>query len=144
MNVRFGHPLAVVLLEDVHLLHVGLRVLLHDDVDRRRELHVAADVIAVRVRVDDRRHRLRRQLLDLVEDRLAPARILRVDDDDAVGADEDGGVAAAASSSMKRLSFSFSTSTTFGPCGCGCALHGDATARRTASNDAERALMRLS
>ena len=71
-------------------------VLLHDDVDRRRELDVAADVIAMRVRVDDRRHRLVRELLDLVEDRLAPARILRVDDDDAVAPDEDGGVAAAA------------------------------------------------
>ena len=67
-----------------------------DDVDRRRELDVAADVIAVRVRVDQERDRLRRQLLDLVEDRLAPAGVLRVDDGDAVGGDEHGGVAAAA------------------------------------------------
>ena len=79
------HPTAVLcrrwLLEDrVHLLHVGLGVLLRDDVDRRRELDVAADVVAVRVGVDQRRDRLGRQLLDLVEDRLAPAGVLRVDD----------------------------------------------------------------
>ena len=37
-----------------HLLHVGVRVLVDDDVDRGRELDVAADVVAVRVRVDDR------------------------------------------------------------------------------------------
>ena len=30
-----------------------LRVLVRHHVDRRRELHVAADVVAVRVRVDD-------------------------------------------------------------------------------------------
>ena len=58
--------------------------------------HVAAHVIAVGVRVDQQRHGLRRQLLDLVEDRLTPAGVLRVDHRDAVGRDEHGGVAAAA------------------------------------------------
>ena len=90
------HAAVVVLLEDVHLLHVGLGVLLDDDVDRRREIHVAAHMVAVCVCVDERCHRLGRQLLDLVEDRLAPARVLRVDDDDAVCSEEHGGVAAAA------------------------------------------------
>src|SRR5262249_13606627 len=56
----------------------------------------AADMVAVRVRVDQQRDRLRRQLLDLVENRLAPARVLRVDHGHAVRVDEDGGVAAAA------------------------------------------------
>jgi len=91
-----GHPDAVVFLEDRHLLHVGLRVFLRDEVDRRRELHVAAHMVAVRVRVDQRRDRLRRQLLDLVQDRRAPARVLRVHDDDAVRGDEHGRVPAAA------------------------------------------------
>jgi len=38
-----------------------------------------------------------RQLFHLVEDRLTPARVLRVDDDDAVRCHEHGGVAAATS-----------------------------------------------
>ena len=71
-------------------------VRLDDDVHRRRELDVAAHVIAVRMRVDQRRHRLVGERLDLVENRLAPARVLRIDHHDAVGGDEDGGVAAAA------------------------------------------------
>ena len=53
-------------------------------------------MIAVRVRVDDRRDRLGRQFLDLVEDRLAPAGILGVHDDHAVRGDVDGGIAATA------------------------------------------------
>ena len=73
-------------------------------------------MIAVGVGVDDRGDRLVGQLLDLVEDRLAPAGILRVDDDDAVRGDEHGGVAAAALQ-QNRLSLSFSTSTTFGAAG---------------------------
>ena len=69
---------------------------MRDDVDGGRELHVAAHVIAVRVGVDDHRDRFARQPLDLVENRLAPSGILRVDDHDAVGADEHGGVASPA------------------------------------------------
>ena len=79
-----------------HLLHERLRVLLGHDVDRRRKFHIAAHVIAVRVRVDDRRDWLAGHLFDLVENRLAPAGIFRVDDIDAGRADEDGSVSAAA------------------------------------------------
>jgi hypothetical protein len=79
-----------------HLLHTCRGVLVHDDVHGRRERDVPADVIAVGVRVDDRRHRLAGELLDLREDRLAPARVLRVDDGDAVGLHEHGRVSAAA------------------------------------------------
>src|SRR5438034_8575143 len=71
-----------------HFAHVGLRVLLHDDVNRGREVDVAADMVAVRVGVDQRGHWFVGQLLDLVKDRLAPAGILRVDDDDARSRDE--------------------------------------------------------
>jgi hypothetical protein len=90
------HSAAVVLLEDVHLLHVRLGVLLRDDFDAGRELDVAAHMVAVRMRVDQRRHRFVGERLDLVEDRLPPAGILRVDDDDPVGRDEHRCVAAAA------------------------------------------------
>ena len=90
------HAAVVVLLEDVHLLHVRLGVLLHHDVHGRREFDVAAHMIPVRVRVDQHRHRLLGDRLDLVEDRLSPSRVLGVDDGDAVRRDEDGGVAAAA------------------------------------------------
>ena len=74
----------------------ALRVFLNDYVDRRRKVHVAAHVVAVRMGVDQRRDRLRRQLLDLVENRPPPARVFRVDHGHAVGHHEDGGVAAAA------------------------------------------------
>jgi hypothetical protein len=90
------HPVVVVLFEDRHLLHVRFRVFLDDDVNGRRERDVAADVIAVGVRVDQQRHRLRRQLLDFREDWLPPARVLRIDHRYTVGHDEDGRVAAAA------------------------------------------------
>ena len=50
--------LGLVALEGVHLLHVRLGVLLRDEFDRRAEELVAAGVIAVRVRVDDRGDRL--------------------------------------------------------------------------------------
>ena len=53
-------------------------------------------MVAVRVGVDDAHDRLARQFLDLVEDGLAPAGVLRVDHGDAVRADEHGRVAAAA------------------------------------------------
>ncbi len=69
---------------------------MRDDFHRRRELDVAAHVVAVRVRVDDHRHRLVRDGLDLVEERLAPARVLGIDDHDAGGGDEDGTVSTAA------------------------------------------------
>ena len=59
-------------------------------------------MIAVRVRVDDADHRLRAEFLDLVENRLAPSRVLRVDDGDAVGHDEHRGVAAAALSAQNE------------------------------------------
>ena len=91
-----GQAAAVVRLEDVHRLHVGLGVLLSDHLDRRGELHVAAHVVAVRMRVDQDLHRLVGQPFQLLEERLAPAGILRVDDHDAVCDDEDGSVAAAA------------------------------------------------
>jgi hypothetical protein len=79
-----------------HRCHVRLRVFLRDDVHGRGELDVAAHVIAMRVGVDDHRHRFRGERLDLVEKRLAPAGILGVHHRDAVRGDEDGGVAAGA------------------------------------------------
>ncbi len=137
LNVRFGRPFPPFCskmfggggapglpspVTGLHRLHVRRGVLLHDDVDRRRELDVAAHVIAVRVRVDDGRDRLRAQLLDLRQNRRAPSRVLRVDDGDAVRLDEDGRVAAAASPfRTNRLSLSFSTSTTMGFCPPCCA-----------------------
>ena len=61
-------------LKRVHLLHVRLGVLLGDDFDRGREELVTAGVIAVRMGVDDRGHRLVRDGSDLVHDPLAPVR----------------------------------------------------------------------
>ena len=90
-----GQELRVVAFEGVHLLHVGLRVLLRDDLDRRAEEAVVAGVIPVRVGVDDPRHRLGGDALHLVEDRLAPAGELRVHERDAAVGDEHGDVAAA-------------------------------------------------
>src|SRR3954468_21941549 len=78
----------------VRLLHVLLRIFLGDHVHRRGEFDVAAHVIAVRMGVDDRRHRFIGQRLDLVEDWLAPSWILRVDYHDALVGDEHGGIAA--------------------------------------------------
>jgi len=77
-------------------LHIRLRVLLHDDVHRGRELDVAADMVAMRMSVDQRGHRLVRQFLDLVQDRLTPAGILRIHDNDAIAGDEHSRIAAAA------------------------------------------------
>ena len=67
-----------------------------DDVHGGGKLDVAAHVVAVRMGVDDHRHRLGGERLDLLEQRLAPAGILGVDDHDARGGDEHGRVAAAA------------------------------------------------
>ena len=50
-----------------HLRHVRLGVRLRHDYDSGREFHVAAHVIAVRVRVDDRGDGLARQLLDIAQ-----------------------------------------------------------------------------
>jgi hypothetical protein len=68
-------------------------------------------VIAVRVRVDQCRHRLVGERLDLVENRLAPAGVLRIDNDDAIGGDG-GRLPRRRSSafSTARLSLSFVTS----------------------------------
>ena len=52
-------------------------------------------MITVRMGVDERRYRLIRQFLDLVEDRLTPARIFGVNDHNAPGGDEYGCVSAA-------------------------------------------------
>ena len=95
--------LRVVALEGVHLLHVRLRVLVRDDLDRGREHVVAAGVVAVRVRVDDRRHRLVGDGFDPVEQYLAPAGELRIDHDDASGGDEDTGVAAGEQAPVGRI-----------------------------------------
>jgi len=51
-------------------------------------------VVEVRVGVDDRRDRLGGQLADLVDERLSPARELRVDQHHAIARDERGRVAA--------------------------------------------------
>ena len=63
-------------------------------------------VIAVRMRVDDGRDRLVGELLDLVENRLTPSGVLRIDDHDAFGRDEHCRVAPAAYED-ERLSRSF-------------------------------------
>ena len=65
---------------------------MRDDFHGRRELDVAADMVAMRMRVDDHPHRLVGDALDLLEQRLTPAWILRVDDDHAVRGDEDRAV----------------------------------------------------
>jgi hypothetical protein len=76
-------PPATVVLEDVllgaglqavhrvHLLHQLRGVRVRDHFHSGWKLHVAADVIEVRVRVDDRRHRLVGELLHRFDDRLA-------------------------------------------------------------------------
>ena len=69
---------------------------MHDDLDVRREEHVAARVIAVRVRVQNVRDRLVGDRAHLIEDALAVVGELGVDEQHAVVADEHGGVAALA------------------------------------------------
>ena len=58
-------------------------------------------MVAVRMRVDEHRHRVGCQFPDLVENRLSPSRVLRVDDDDAVGRDEGRGIPAAAAEQVE-------------------------------------------
>ena len=126
------HAAPAVLLEDVrgrsgrrrdagrgtHRFHVLGGVLVGHDLDGRGELDVAADVVAMRVRVDDHRHRLVGDALDLLEQRLPPARVLGVDDDHAGRGDEDGAVPSTAGApSCRGCRWSFSTSTTRGA-GC--------------------------
>ena len=82
------------ILEHVHLLHVGF--LLRHNVDAGREEHIAACVIAVRVRVDDVRDGFAANALHLIQDRLAVVRELRVNDQNTIRHDEHRGVAAGA------------------------------------------------
>jgi len=83
-------------LEDVHVLHVRLRVLLRDDVDGRAEELVAAGVVRMRVRVDDERNWLVAHRSHFVEDRLSPVGELGVDNDDAGVCNEGCGVPSSA------------------------------------------------
>src|SRR5467141_3327096 len=104
LNVLLGMPLPLCSLKMFevaggnplcdHLLHVGLGVLLGHDVDGGRKLHVAADMVGVCVGIDQSDDRLVSQFLNLVENRLAPARILRVHHGDAIGHDEYRSIAA--------------------------------------------------
>ena len=74
-----------------------LVVLLGDHLDAGGEGGEAVHVVAVAVGEDDGGHGLRCDLRDVVEELLAAGfGCLCVDDDDAVGADDDGAVAAAA------------------------------------------------
>ena len=109
------HAAAAVLLEDVRLraalqgvdrvglLHVALGVGVGHHFDRRRELHLAVGVVVVGVGVDHHRHRLVGEGLHLVEQRLAPAGQLGVDQHHAGGGQEHRGVAAAALEHVERV-----------------------------------------
>ena len=79
-----------------HLLHVSLRVFLHDDIDRGWEFDIAADVVAMGVGIDQCRDGFVCEFLDLVENRLTPAGILRVDNNHSVRGHEHRRVATAA------------------------------------------------
>ena len=81
--------------EDLHLLHPRLRVRMGDDRRRGREVDVAADVIRVRMRVDDCRHALVADGFDVVADGAPPAGRLGVDQHHAVVAHQRQRVAAA-------------------------------------------------
>ena len=72
-----------------HHGHVGLRDFVRHELDRGRERDVAAHMVVMAMRVDECRDRVARQRLDLLQDRLSPARVLRVDDDDSGCRDED-------------------------------------------------------
>ena len=101
---------------------------MRDEFDRGREVDVAADVVVVGVGVDDAHHRLRGDLLDLGDERLTPSRDLRVDEGDAVGADEDRRVAAA-SPEEEEIVLEFFDLDDLGACAsgaslCACALVG--------------------
>jgi hypothetical protein len=102
------HAAALVGLEDrrlsarrLHpLVNVRCGVLVDDYVHRRRKLHAAAEVIWVRVRIDDGRDRLVGQLADLVKDRLPPLRVFPVHDDHTRSGDKDSRVTYVVTSSF--------------------------------------------
>src|SRR5262245_1820078 len=77
---------------------------MRDHVDRRRELDVAADVVRMRVRIDDRGHRLLGDLLELFQNRLAPGGYLGINQRDALGGYERRGVSAAAAEDIHVVS----------------------------------------
>ncbi len=91
-----GQELGLLALELLHLEHVRFGVLVRDHLDRRREELVAASVIAMRVRIDDRGDGFVGHRSHLVQDRLTPVGEFGVDEDDAAGGDERGGIATAA------------------------------------------------
>ena len=88
--------LRLVAFEVIHLLHEHLGIRMGNDIDRCWKLLVAAHVIVVGMRIDDHGDWLRRHRLDLVENRLAIARILGIDHNDAGIRDEHTRVPAAA------------------------------------------------
>ena len=139
MNVRFGSPRAVVLLEDVWrrqrvwsaIAAVGTIFFMFAAVFSCTTMSTVAGnstlpltwspcVCVLMIVVTG----LLRQLLDLVENRLPPARVLGVHDGDAVGLTKTA-VLPPPPFSTNRLSFSFSTSTTFGAAGCRLLIRGD-------------------
>src|SRR5206468_7252375 len=61
-----------VALELIHLGHVRFRTLVHDAVDGRSKELITACVIAMRMRVDDRGHRLIRHRFDTLQKRWSP------------------------------------------------------------------------
>src|SRR5204863_976580 len=79
----------------IHLGHVRFCIFVHHTVDSRSKELVAAGVVAMRVCVDDRGHRLIRDGLDSLEKRWSPSRQFGIDNDDAGIGDEYRGVAAA-------------------------------------------------
>src|SRR5262249_48103134 len=82
--------------ERIQLVHGQPRVLVCDDFHCRTEGLVAADMVAVRMRVDDGRDRLVRDRFDLRDERLPPSWKLGVYDDDTQVGHEDGRVPASA------------------------------------------------
>ena len=82
----------------IHLLrphHVGARVLVREDIGRLDELHIAAGVVAVLMRVDHVFHRKTGDGFHALHDLGEVPLELVVDQDDAFGRDADGDIAAA-------------------------------------------------
>src|SRR5262245_22761984 len=84
----------LVSLELIHFGHERFGVLLHDAVDGGAEELVAAGVIAVRMRIDNRRYGFVGHGLDAIEDGLAPSTELGIHDHYAPVCYKHGGVAA--------------------------------------------------